>query len=90
MRDNKESEELLGQMQSQVIRVNNLLDQLLDIQTIEGNSLIINCFKGDSVTFFRKLCSNYENVATGYNISIIFKSAFASATFCLIRLYGKR
>ena len=81
LRDNKESEELLGQMQSQVIRVNNLLDQLLDIQTIEGNSLIINCFKGDSVTFFRKLCSNYENVATGYNISIIFKSAFASATF---------
>ncbi|WP_455505420.1 hybrid sensor histidine kinase/response regulator transcription factor [Coprobacter sp.] len=81
LKDDKESEGLLGQMQSQVVRVNNLLDQLLDIQTIEDNSLVVNCYRGDSVSFFRMLCSNYENMVVGYDISVTFKTDLTSATF---------
>ncbi len=81
LKDNSESDELLGQMQSQVVRVNNLLAQLSDIQTIEDHSLVINCYKGDPVLFFRELCSNYKNVAEEYGISVIFNSNLSPTIF---------
>lgn len=72
-KENKEINTKVSYAYRSTERLSTLMNQLLDIQKIENNTLSLNVIYGDIVSFTKEVVSQYIQMADSKKVSISFK-----------------
>ncbi len=84
------SEDQMAVIYKNASRLLKLINQLLDLSSIDAGKMKLNIDKGDVITFIKGIAASFQPLAEIKNISIVFNSELENRMYILIQTSLKR